>query len=60
MEDVIFKQFTSNGLRVLAFAYKDMSIEEFNELKEKCNDFAEESDREVLEQNLVLVGIIAL
>jgi Ca2+-transporting ATPase len=47
-------------LRALAFAYKDMSIDEFNELKEKCNDFVDESDREVLEQNLVLVGVFAL
>ena len=37
-----------------------MSIEEFNELKEKCHDFVDESDREVLEQNLVFVSVIAL
>jgi len=47
-------------LRVLAFAYKDMNIDEFNDLKEKCNNFVDESDRDVLEQNLVFVGVLAL
>lgn len=47
-------------MRVLAFAYKDMNIDEFNDLKEKCNNFVDESDRDVLEQNLVFVGVLAL
>jgi magnesium-transporting ATPase (P-type) len=37
--DVISNNFTSKGLRVLAFAYRDLSIEEFNDLKYQSNNF---------------------
>ncbi len=59
-EDVIYQQFTSKGLRTLAFAYKDMTIEEFSDLSQQCNNFVDEADREPLEQNLVFVGVFAL
>lgn len=59
-QDVIYKQFTSKGLRTLAFGYKDMSLDEFNDIKERCNGFAEEQDRDVLEQNLIFIGVFAL
>jgi magnesium-transporting ATPase (P-type) len=48
-EDVIFQQFTSKALRTLAFAYKDMTIDEFNDLSQQCNNFVDEADRETLE-----------
>ena len=57
---MIYKQFTSKGLRTLAFAYKDLAIEEYNELKARHNNFVEESDRDVLEQNLIFIGVFAL
>ncbi len=44
----------------MAFAYKDMSLDEFNEIKQNCNNFQEESDRDILEQNMVFVGVFAL
>lgn len=60
LTDVISQNFTSKGLRVMAFAYRDLSIEEFNDLKYQCNNFQTEQDRETLEQNLVFVGVFAL
>jgi len=44
----------------MAFAYRDMSYEEFQTLKEECNNFKEESDREALETQLTFVSAIAL
>ena len=37
--------------------YRDVSLEEYEALKEEHNNFAEEGDREVLEQDLTAVGI---
>ena len=33
LKDVIYEDFTTKGLRTIAFAYKDLSTEEFNDLK---------------------------
>lgn len=60
MSDVISKEFTIKGLRVLAFAFKDMHYDEFQALKEECNNFVEEVDKEELERNLTFVGAFAL
>jgi magnesium-transporting ATPase (P-type) len=48
LKDVIL-DFTTKGLRTIAFAYKDLSTEEFNDLKSECNNFQEAQDREGLE-----------
>lgn len=47
-------------MRTLAYAYKDYSTYEWESLKESYNGFASESDRGVLEQNLVFLICFAL
>jgi magnesium-transporting ATPase (P-type) len=37
--DIITKQFTSQGYRAIAFAYKDLNVADFEKLKEECNNF---------------------
>ena len=49
LSNIISKEFTTKGFRTLAFAYKDMSNEEFQTLKAESNNFLEEQDREALE-----------
>lgn len=49
MQDILHQKFTTKGFRTLAFAYKDISIEEFERLKASYNNFQTEGDREVLE-----------
>ena len=33
LKDVLFQEFTSKGYRAIAFAYRDLSIDAFNDLK---------------------------
>ena len=49
MNDILKQKFTTQGFRALAFAYKDLSIEDFENLKSQYNNFTTEADREVLE-----------
>lgn len=60
LKDVIYQEFTTKGLRTIAFAYRDLSTDEFNNLKQECNDFQGLQDREVLEESLTFVGVFAL
>jgi magnesium-transporting ATPase (P-type) len=60
LKDVIYQDFTTKGLRTIAFAYKDLSTDEFNRLKSECNNFQEAQDREGLESALTFVGVFAL
>jgi magnesium-transporting ATPase (P-type) len=46
---VIYENFTSKGYRTLAFAYKDMTLDEFNDQRANSNNFENDSDRESLE-----------
>jgi len=54
------EKYASKGLRVLAFAYKDISLEDFTELKSESNNFASKVDRDILEKELTFVGLFAL
>jgi Ca2+ transporting ATPase len=54
------KKFADQAYRTLLITYKDMSMDEFNQLKSDNNDFAKEVDRECLEKNLVAIGIFGL
>lgn len=38
-QNIIFNEFTSKGLRVIAFAYKDFDVEDFHRLRRENNDF---------------------
>ena len=48
-QNIIYENFTTKGYRGLALAYKDMSLDEFNDLKASSNNFETEQDRETLE-----------
>lgn len=54
------KLFASKAFRTILVAYRDMSMSEFNTLKAQNNNFDKEADREILEENLVAVGIFGL
>ncbi len=48
------------GLRCIMFAYKDIDVDEWDYLKETSNNFESDSDREILERNLVFLAFYAL
>lgn len=60
LNDILIQKFTTAGYRTLAFAYKDMSLEDFQQLKEQYNNFSSEEDRNVLEKDLTFIGLFAL
>lgn len=60
MQDILKHKFTTQGLRGIAFAYKDLSIDDFERLKSSYNNFLTEADREALENQLTFIGIFAL
>jgi len=60
LNDILIQKFTTVGLRTIAFAYKDFTLEEFQNIKETYNNFATEEDRSILETQLTLVGVFAL
>lgn len=60
LKDVLFQEYTSKGYRAIAFAYRDLSTDEFENYKQECNNFKDVSDREVLESNLTFVAAFAL
>jgi magnesium-transporting ATPase (P-type) len=54
------KKFAKQAYRTLLITYKDMSMEEYERIKSENNDFAKESDKDVLETNLTAIGIFGL
>jgi Ca2+ transporting ATPase len=57
---IITDTFAVKAYRTLLIAHADYSWDEYLRLKEANNNFAAEKDREVLEQNLTLIGIYAI
>lgn len=54
------KKFAKQAYRTLLITYKDMSMEQYEQIKADNNDFAKESDKEVLESDLIAIGIFGL
>jgi Ca2+ transporting ATPase len=54
------KKFADQAYRTLLITYKDMSMSEYENIKYANNDFAKESDKEVLENGLIAIGIFGL
>jgi hypothetical protein len=46
--------------RTLLIAYADYTYDEYLRMKDANNGFGGEADREVLEQNLTMIGIYAI
>lgn len=42
------------------YAYKDIDIDEWDYLKETSNNFESDTDREILERNLIFLAFYAL
>jgi len=60
LNDILIQKFTTASYRTLAFAYKDITVEDFESLKSQYNDFVTEEDRNVLEKDLTFIGLFAL
>jgi Ca2+ transporting ATPase len=54
------KKYTREGYRAIAFAYKDIPLDDFIEMKNDSNNFESQQDRLLFEQDLVFVGLFAL
>lgn len=54
------KKFAKQAYRTLLITYKDMSMADYEALKQENNGFENESDREVLETDLIAIGIFGL
>lgn len=50
---------SGNYYRTLLYAYQDMPLEEFEELRASTNDFETEDSKQKIEQGLSLIGIFA-
>mmetsp|Transcript_7833 Transcript_7833/g.7308 ORF Transcript_7833/g.7308 Transcript_7833/m.7308 type:complete len:524 (-) Transcript_7833:50-1621(-) len=55
-QEIIEKCAKQQGLRTLAFAYKDISLATYNSLRSNNNDFLNEEDRLGLEQELIFLA----
>lgn len=60
LNDVTVGSFAKQGYRCLAFAHKDMSVDEFNQLKEDHNNFTSEADRESIERDFTFTVLFGL
>ena len=61
LTNIVDNEFASKALRCMAFAYRDYSIEEFEQLRTDNNNFATDSDRnDIFFRGLRLITIFAL
>ena len=60
LSEIVTNTFARQAFRTLLIAYSELSMDEYNTLKSQHNNFHSEKDREVLEQDLTVVGIYAL
>lgn len=58
--DRTVKKFAKQAYRTLLITYRDMSMSEYESIKASNNEFAKESDKEVLEEGLTAIGIFGL
>jgi len=58
--DRTVKKFAAQAYRTLLITYKDMSMDTFENLKASNNNFEKEKDREVLETDLIAIGVFGL
>lgn len=60
MKKIVTETFAKKAYRTLLIAYREYSIQEYENIKEQNNGFTSEADREALEKDLTLIGIYAL
>jgi len=56
----VIKHFAKQAYRTILVTKKDMSWDDYNNLKSANNDFEKEADRECLENDLEVIGIFGL
>jgi magnesium-transporting ATPase (P-type) len=54
------KKFAKQAYRTILLAYRDMSMDEFNQCKADNNNFESEGDREIMEKDLTAYAIFGL
>ena len=60
LDEVVSRNYCSNGLRCIAIAYKDQNQHGFEQMARECKGFQDENDKEALERDLTLIGVFAL
>jgi P-type Ca2+ transporter type 2B len=60
LRDVVDNEMGANGIRPFAYAYKDLTLSEYEDLAIQNQDFKNVESREVLENDLELVAIFGL
>jgi len=60
LADVVDNDFGVNGVRPFAYAFREFSISDFEDLALQQNNFADFESRDVLEENLELVAVFGL
>jgi len=58
--DKVVKHFAKQAYRTILITKKDMSTDEYENLKAQHNNFEKEADREILEHDLEAIGIFGL
>lgn len=54
------KVFAAEAYRTILICYRDMSMQEYENIKYNNNNFEKEEDKFVLEQDLVAIGIFGI
>jgi P-type Ca2+ transporter type 2C len=61
LEDKVIDNFAKkNGLRTMMYAYKDINSDHWEDLQAANNNFTKESDRAIIETDLVFVAAFGL
>ena len=55
------EKMNENGMRTIAFAYRDMSLQEFDQMMRRMSgDIDSENEIRLMEQELTFLGLVAL
>lgn len=60
LNDEVIDQFAKRGLRTFLYAYKDIDSDHWEYLQAQHNNFAKESDRDIIESDLTVVATFGI
>lgn len=58
--NIMDRQMCPKSLRTILYAYKDMNIEQYKRMQKDWNNFRTEDERDILVQDLTLIGVFGL
>lgn len=58
--NIMERQMCPKGLRTLLYCYKDMPLEQYRRMQKDWNNFRTAEERDILVQDLTLIGIFGL